>query len=55
MELYYQMKVVDTSYVVYYARAVRYGKNLGIDRAFMYELVPVVADIMERLLSKRKR
>lgn len=28
-------------------RAVRYGKNLGIDRAFMYELVPVVADIMK--------
>lgn len=28
-------------------RAVRYGKNLGINRAFMYELVPVVADIMK--------
>ncbi|MTM93828.1 alanine--tRNA ligase [Turicibacter sanguinis] len=28
-------------------RAVRYGKKLGIDRAFMYELVPVVADIMK--------
>lgn len=28
-------------------RAVRYGKNLGIDCAFMYELVPVVADIMK--------
>ena len=28
-------------------RAVRYGKNIGIDRAFMYELVPVVADIMK--------
>ncbi|MGL4337644.1 MAG: alanine--tRNA ligase, partial [Turicibacter sp.] len=27
-------------------RAVRYGKKLGIERAFMYELVPVVAEIM---------
>ncbi len=27
-------------------RAVRYGKGLGIDRAFMYELVPVVAEVM---------
>jgi len=28
-------------------RAVRYGKNLGMNQAFMYELVPVVAKIME--------
>ena len=28
-------------------RAVRYGKNLGVNKAFMYELVPVVADIMK--------
>lgn len=28
-------------------RAVRYGKQLGIERAFMYELVPVVADVMK--------
>lgn len=28
-------------------RAVRYGKNLGIDKPFMYELVPVVGEIME--------
>ena len=28
-------------------RAVRYGKALGIERDFMYELVPVVADVMK--------
>ena len=28
-------------------RAVRYGKNLGMNQAFMYELVPVVAKVME--------
>ncbi len=27
-------------------RAVRYGKNLGIDRPFMYTLVPVIGEIM---------
>ena len=27
-------------------RAVRYGKNLGIEKAFLYQLVPVVANIM---------
>lgn len=28
-------------------RAVRYGKKIGIDHSFMYELVPVVADMMK--------
>ena len=28
-------------------RAVRYGKKIGIDHSFMYELVYVVADIMK--------
>jgi len=28
-------------------RAVRYGKNLGMNQAFMYQLVPVVAQVME--------
>lgn len=28
-------------------RAVRYGRNLGIDHAFLYELVDVVVDIMK--------
>ncbi|MDX1771770.1 MAG: alanine--tRNA ligase, partial [Planococcaceae bacterium] len=27
-------------------RAVRYGKNLGIDRPFMYTLVPIIGEIM---------
>ena len=27
-------------------RAVRYGKNLGIDRSFMYTLVPIIGEIM---------
>ena len=27
-------------------RAVRYGKNLGIDRPFMYSLVPIIGEIM---------
>ena len=27
-------------------RAIRYAKNLNIDKPFMYELVPVVAEIM---------
>ena len=33
-------------------RAVRYGKTLGIDQPFLYELSPVVADIMG--ISTRK-
>ncbi len=28
-------------------RAVRYGKNLGIDRPFMYTLVPIIGEIMK--------
>ena len=28
-------------------RAVRFGKNLGIDRPFMYNLVPIIGDIMK--------
>ena len=28
-------------------RAVRYAKQIGINRPFMYELVPVVGEIME--------
>ncbi|WP_075618162.1 alanine--tRNA ligase [Paenisporosarcina indica] len=28
-------------------RAVRFGKNLGIDRPFMYNLVPVIGEIMK--------
>src|SRR5699024_654114 len=28
-------------------RAVRYAKNLGIEKPFMYKLVPTVADIMD--------
>ena len=32
-------------------RAVRYGKKLGINGAFMYKLVPVVADVMKDYYS----
>ena len=28
-------------------RAVRFGKNLGVDRPFMYNLVPIIGDIMK--------
>ena len=28
-------------------RAVRFGKNLGIDRPFMYNLVPIIGEIMK--------
>ena len=32
--------------VAYLRRAVRYAKQIGINRPFMYELVPVVGEIM---------
>lgn len=35
-------------------RAVRYAKKLNIDRPFMYELVPVVGEIMEDFYSEVK-
>lgn len=36
-------------------RAVRFSQTLEINEPFMYQLVEIVADIMEPLLSKRKR
>ena len=34
-------------YVDYLRRAVRYAKQININRPFMYELVPVVGEIMK--------
>ena len=34
-------------YAVYLRRAVRYAKQININRPFMFELVPVVGEIME--------
>ena len=41
--------MLDVDYVLrrILRRAVRYGKKIGIDHSFMYELVYVVADIMK--------